>query len=141
MMDDRTDATTMNAIKMDATWLSSALAILRIMTGLLFLEHGTAKILGFPELAKVPPLLSMSGIGGALELVGGVLLVLGLFTRPVAFVLCGEMAVAYFYAHFPRGFIPLQNGGEAAVLYCFVFLFLAVAGSGRWSLDALRGKE
>jgi putative oxidoreductase len=116
---------------------SYVLSIVRIIVGLLFLEHGTAKYLGFPSLARSTEALSMSGFGGLLELVGGALMVLGLFTRPVAFLLCGEMAVAYFYAHFPRNFFPVINGGDAAILYCFVFLYLMFSGAGPWSIDAL----
>ena len=124
-----------------AKWQSHFLSVLRIMTGLLFLEHGTSKFLGFPHVDKVPDAMSMSGVGGMLELVGGALMVLGLFTRPVAFLLSGEMAVAYFYAHAPRGFFPLLNGGDAAVLYCFVFLYLFVAGPGPWSIDAMMKRK
>ena len=121
-------------------WQPHVLSVLRIMTGLLFLEHGTGKYLDFPHLERVPPMLSMPGIGGILELVGGALIVLGVFTRPVAFLLSGEMAVAYFTAHAPRSFFPVLNGGDAAVLYCFVFLYLFFAGPGPWSIDALRKK-
>jgi putative oxidoreductase len=99
-----------------AKWQSHFLSVLRIMAGLLFLEHGTSKFLGFPHVEKVPETLSMPGIGGILELVGGALMVLGLFTRPVAFLLAGEMAVAYFTAHAPRAFFPLLNSGDAAVV-------------------------
>jgi putative oxidoreductase len=122
---------------------SYVLSVVRIVVGLLFLEHGTAKFLGFPATQRAPEALSMSGVGGLLELIGGALIVLGLFTRPVAFLLCGEMAVAYFYAHFPRNFFPVINGGDAAILYCFVFLYLMFAGAGPWSLDALlaRGRS
>ena len=110
------------------------------MAGLLFLEHGTAKVLGFP--AGAGPYLgfqftTLPGISGILELVGGILLVLGLFTRVTAFILSGEMAVAYFMVHAPKSFYPVVNKGEIAVLYCFVFLYLAAAGGGPWSLDAL----
>jgi putative oxidoreductase len=119
-----------------AKWHDQFLSVLRIMTGLLFLQHGTAKYLGFPKLERVPETMSMSGIGGLLELVGGVLIVVGFFTRPVAFLLAGEMAVAYFYAHAPRAFFPILNGGEAAILFCFVFLYLFFAGPGPWSIDA-----
>jgi putative oxidoreductase len=121
-------------------WQSHVLSVLRIMTGLLFLEHGTGKYLDFPHLERVPPMLSMPGIGGILELVGGALIVVGLFTRPVAFLLSGEMAVAYFTAHAPRSFFPVLNGGDAAVVYCFVFLYLFFAGPGPWSIDAMRKK-
>lgn len=117
------------------------LAVLRIMTGLLFLAHGTGKFLGFPVLAQVPPMGSLPWWGGLLELVGGVMIVLGLFTRPVAFILAGQMAVAYFIAHAPRNFFPANNGGDAAVLFCFVFLYLFVAGSGALSLDRRLGRD
>jgi putative oxidoreductase len=117
-------------------------AILRIMTGLLFLAHGSTKLLTFPAtemFPSPPPLMSLMGIGGLLELVGGVLIVLGLFTRLTAFVLSGMMAVAYFMFHAPAAFMPILNGGELAIMYCFVFLYLAAAGAGPWSLDAQRG--
>ncbi|MDX6749193.1 DoxX family protein [Geminicoccaceae bacterium 1502E] len=116
------------------------LSVLRIMSGLLFLAHGTQKILGFPASDKAPSLLSLSGIAGMFELVGGTLLVLGLFTRPVAFLCSGVMAFAYFIAHAPRSFFPVLNGGDAAILYCFVFLYLVFAGPGPCSLDARQGR-
>jgi putative oxidoreductase len=121
------------------TWSPRMLSVLRIMTGLLFLQHGTGKLLGFPDLGLPPEfsLGSMGGIAGFFELIGGALLVVGLFTRPVGFVLSGVMAVAYFYAHAPGSFYPVVNHGELAVLYCFVFLYFAVAGGGAWSLDNL----
>jgi putative oxidoreductase len=124
-----------------AKWHAQFLSVLRIMTGLLFLEHGTAKYLGFPHLEKVPDPVSMSGISGMLELVGGALIVLGLLTRPVAFLLSGNMAVAYFYAHAPRGFFPMLNMGEGAILYCFVFLYIFFAGPGPWSVDAMMRRK
>ena len=122
-----------------ATWSPRALSILRIIVGLLFLEHGTSKYLSLPvsPMTGVAP-TSLSGINGMIELIGGVMIVLGLFTRPVAFILAGDMAVAYFIAHGPKGFFPLLNGGELAIVYCFVFLYLAVAGGGEWSVDHLR---
>jgi putative oxidoreductase len=122
------------------TWSPRVLSVLRIMTALLFLQHGTAKYLGFPHVAAFDDLqfLSLLGASGVLELVGGVLMLIGLFTRPVAFILSGFMAVAYFLAHASQGFYPLLNQGELAVLYCFVFLYLSVAGGGAWSLDAAR---
>src|SRR5262245_38311998 len=122
-----------------AKWSPRVLSILRIIVGLLFLEHGTSKYLSLPvsPLTGVAP-MSLSGINGMIELVGGGLIVLGLFTRPVAFILAGDMAVAYFIAHASRGFFPLLNAGELAIIYCFVFLYLAVAGGGVWSLDHLR---
>ncbi len=123
-----------------STWSPYLLSVLRIMTGLLFLEHGSSKLLGFPPSAMSGPVhvFSMVGFSGILELVGGVLLVVGLFTRVTAFILSGEMAVAYFMVHFPQAFLPMVNKGELAVLYCFVFLYLAAAGGGPWSLDRLR---
>jgi putative oxidoreductase len=122
------------------TWEPRILSILRIMTGLLFLQHGLNKFFNFPPAATQRPyeLFTLApGLAGILEVGGGVLLVFGLFTRPAAFILCGEMAVAYFMAHAPRGFYPYSNGGTLAVLYCFVFLYLFVAGGGEWSLDRL----
>jgi putative oxidoreductase len=122
-------------------WSERTLSALRIIVGLLFLEHGLAKIFDFPH----PPnhiafaLLTINpGLQGLIELIGGLLLALGLFTRPVAFILSGDMAFAYFMAHAPRGFFPLLNGGELAIVYCFLFLYFAVAGGGAWSLDQLR---
>jgi putative oxidoreductase len=117
-------------------------ALLRIVSGGLFLLHGSAKLLHVPHVAMFDnlQLVSLMGLAGVLELVGGALLVAGLFTRVAAFVLSGEMAVAYFTAHATQGhpLLPMLNGGEAAVLYCFIFLFLAAAGGGAWSLDRLR---
>jgi putative oxidoreductase len=112
-------------------------SLLRIVTGLLLLQHGTGKIIGFPAglpyIDKLPlPMLYFTGL---MELIGGLLIVIGLFTRPVAFVLSGFMAAAYFIAHFPMNFFPVLNGGELAILYCFVFLYLAAAGAGPISLD------
>jgi putative oxidoreductase len=126
-----------------AAWSPRLLSVLRIMAGLLFMQHGTAKLLGFPyvEMLAGTPLFSIFGLSGLLELVGGALLVLGLFTRPTAFILSGEMAVAYFMAHAGQSFFPLINQGEAAVLYCFVFLYFAAAGPGPWSLDAMLGTD
>ncbi len=117
---------------------SQLLSVLRIMSGLLLLQHGTTKYLNIPvgPMNNANP-ATMSGAAGIIELIGGVLLVIGLFTRPVAFILSGMTAVAYFYAHAPRGFYPILNGGELAVLYCFVFLYLAAAGGGAWSVDRL----
>ena len=123
------------------TWEPRMLSILRITIGVLYMEHGLAKILDFPHQPNHAPyaLFTLNpGLQGLLELVGGLLLALGLFTRPVAFILAGDMAVAYFMAHAPRGFFPLLNGGELAIVYCFVFLYLWVAGGGEWSLDRLR---
>lgn len=118
------------------------LSLLRIVAGLMFMQHGTQKIFGFPEAARGPfELMTQMGIGGVLELVGGALIVLGLFTRPVAFILSGMMAVAYFQFHAPASLYPLVNGGELAALYCWVFLYLFFAGPGAWSLDEMMGKK
>ena len=116
------------------------LSVLRIVTALLFLQHATAKFFKFPYLPAFDNLqmASLPGIAGVIELVGSIMLLLGLFTRPVAFLLSGEMAIAYFIGHAPKGFFPLTNGGEPAVLFCFIFLYLAAAGGGPWSLDAVR---
>jgi putative oxidoreductase len=120
-------------------WAPRLLSVLRIMSGLLFLQHGTAKFLGIPFVQQVAnlPAFSPAWIAGVIELIGGVLLVIGLFTRPVAFLASGLMAAAYFMGHAPRGFYPILNAGELAVLYCFVFLYIAAAGAGPWSLDAI----
>ena len=122
-------------------WSERMLSVLRIIVGLLFLEHGLAKIFDFPHPPNHVPyaLFTMNpGLQGLIELIGGLLLALGLFTRPVAFILSGDMAFAYFMAHEPRGFFPLLNGGELAIVYCFLFLYYAVAGGGPWSLDHVR---
>jgi putative oxidoreductase len=121
-----------------ATWAPRILSVLRIVVAALFLQHGTAKFLHVPHVAQLDnvPLMSLAGAGGVLEIVGGLLLLVGLFTRPVAFLLSGEMAVAYFIAHAPRGALPILNGGELAVVYCFVFLYFAVAGGGPWRVSA-----
>jgi putative oxidoreductase len=119
------------------------LSIFRVITGLLMLQFGVAKLLKFPDVpmfAKVEP-LSLFGVAGMFELVFGGLLIIGLFTRCAAFILCGEMAFAYFISHFPRGFIPLLNNGSLAIMFCFACLFLASAGGGPWSVDAVRGKR
>jgi putative oxidoreductase len=116
-----------------------ALAIVRIVVALIFMEHGTQKLLGFPPSSNpMPPAFSLSWFSGAIELVGGVLLLLGLFTRAAAFITSGEMAVAYWMAHAPRNFFPILNGGDAAILYCFVFLLFVFTGPGAWSIDGLR---
>ena len=126
-----------------AIWTPRLLGILRIITGFLYLQHGTAKLFGAPHVAMFDGLqvMSLMGVAGILELVGGALLLLGLFTRPVAFILSGQMAAAYFMAHAPQGFLPILNGGELAVLYSFIFLYFAAAGGGAFSLDGLRSKE
>jgi putative oxidoreductase len=128
----------MTVQELETVWAPRVLSIVRIVAALIFMEHGTQKLLGFPPSANpAPALISLSGLGAILELVGGALLVLGLFTRPVAFILSGEMAFAYWMAHAPRSFFPVLNGGDAAILYCFLFLYLAFAGGGAWSLDRM----
>ena len=132
----------MNPDRLSTVWAPSALgilSILRIFTGLDLLQHGTGKILGFPiapTFANVQ-IGSLTGISGLIELIGGILFTIGLFTRPVAFILSGFTAAAYFMAHATKGFYPVLNGGELAALYCFVFLYFAFAGGGPWSADAL----
>ena len=118
------------------SWAPRALSILRIVTALLFLEHGTQKLLGFPASEMHPALVSMFGLAGLIEIVGGILLLIGLFSRLTAFICAGEMAVAYFMAHAPKSPFPAINGGDAAILFCFVFLYLVFAGPGLWSVDA-----
>ena len=129
---------------MELPWLSrwqpQLLAILRIVAALLFISHGTAKLFGFPvPIPGIPqPLPTILVVASVIEIVGGGLILLGLFTRLAAFIASGEMAVAYWMSHFPRGFWPLENMGEAAILFCFIFLYLAAAGPGAWSVDAAR---
>ncbi len=126
------------------TWTPRALGLLRIVTGYLFITHGTAKLFGLPYVKMFEGLqvFSLAGAAGIIELVGGALFLLGVFTRPAAFILSGEMAFAYFIGHAPKGsvLVPMLNGGELAVLYCFLFLFFAAAGGGAWSVDAARAK-
>ena len=121
-----------------AAWTPRALSVLRIITGLLIIQHGMGKLLGFPAYPAYAnvQLMSLSGAAGVIELIGGALLILGLWTQPVAFILAGEMAFAYFIGHFPKGYHPLLNAGTLAALYCFTFLYLATAGAGPWSVDA-----
>jgi putative oxidoreductase len=134
-----------NWATMRLTWEPRMLSILRIMVGLLYLEHGTSKIFNFPAAPNHAPyqlFTLVPGLAGLMEVVGGVLIILGLFTRPVAFLLSGEMAFAYFMSHAPRGFFPIAvpnggNGGELAIIYCFIFLYFFVVGAGVWSLDQL----
>jgi len=129
----------MNTHTLETVWAPRVLSILRIVAALLFLAHGTAKLLGFPDTGRPPPeIFSLGWFAGALELIGGPLLILGLFTRPVAFILSGQMAFAYWLAHAPQSAYPLLNGGDAAILYCFIFLYLVFAGPGPWSIDAWR---
>ncbi len=124
-----------------ASWSGPLHAALRIMTGLLFLEHGTSKYFNFPAteyFANGVEVFSLMGLAGGLEVIGGILIVLGLFTRLTAFILAGEMAAAYFMGHASQGFFPLINNGDAAILFCFIFLYFSAAGAGPFSLDAKR---
>lgn len=127
----------MNFLNGASRYQPQALAILRIITGLLFMAHGIVKLFGWPDGAQPgqQEIATLLGVAGILETFGGGLIVLGLFTRPTAFILSGMMAVAYFMAHFPSGFLPILNGGEGAILYCFIFLYLVTSGPGAWSLD------
>lgn len=117
------------------------LSLLRIVSALIFMAHGTQKILGFPASDMNPGVMSLPWIAGIMELVGGAMLILGLFTRPVAFLLSGLMAVAYWMVHAPQNLFPALNGGDAAILYCFIFLYLFFAGPGPISLDAKAGRN
>jgi putative oxidoreductase len=125
-----------------ADWAPRLLSVLRIVTAFLFIQHGTAKLLGVPHIASMDgvTLFSLAGFAGVLEIVGGFLVLIGLYTRPTSFILSGEMAFAYFMAHAPQGFLPIVNHGELAVMFCFVFLYLAAAGAGPWSVDARVGR-
>ncbi|HKE38631.1 MAG TPA: DoxX family protein [Casimicrobiaceae bacterium] len=120
------------------TWWPPVLSVLRIVTAFLFMMHGSAKLFHVPHQPMFDNLhlISLLGLQGVIELVGGFLLLIGLFTRPVAFILAGDMAVAYFMSHAPKGWLPIVNGGDLAVLFCFVFLYLWAAGPGPWSIDA-----
>jgi putative oxidoreductase len=133
-----------NIISRWQSWSPQLLSILRIVSAFLFLQFGTAKLFGFPAPIMpdggTAPIASLAGIAAVLEAFGGPLLLVGLFTRPVAFLLSGEMAVAYFYGHAPQGFWTVLNQGTPAVLYCFLWLYFSAAGGGPWSLDALRSR-
>jgi putative oxidoreductase len=121
-------------------WPDRMLSVLRIVAALLFILHGSQKIFGVPAGAQPPKpfeLVTQTGVAGILEFFGGLAILAGVFTRPIAFVLAGEMAVAYFQVHYPRSFFPVLSGGDTPILFCFIFLFLAVAGAGVWSVDAL----
>lgn len=126
-----------------ASWAPRVLSVLRIVAALLFLEHGTQKLFGFPPpmSGAGPAVFSLVWFAALIEFVGGLLLLAGLFTRPVAFIMSGEMAFAYWIAHAPRSPFPVLNGGDGAILYCFVFLYLAAAGGGAWSLDQGRRRD
>ena len=127
---------------MEGRYAPQALSLLRIVTALLFLLHGTSKLFGFPPFpSDLPAPGSLLWIGAILELVGGLMVLVGVFTRPVAFVLSGEMAVAYWMFHAPQSTFPSVNNGEPAILFCFIFLLIAAAGAGPWSLDASRSRK
>ncbi len=124
-----------------ASWAPRVLSIMRIMAGLLFLQHGLMKLVGFPLAPQnYPALFSLMWWAAIIEIVGGILLIIGLFTRPAAFIMSGEMAFAYFMAHAPRSFYPIANNGEASILFCFVFLYIVFAGPGPWSVDEKRAR-
>lgn len=123
---------------MSESWAPRMLSVMRVAVALAFMQHGSDKLFGFPDFGGSPDALTLPL--GILEFFGGGLVALGLFTRPLAFILSGQMAVAYWWIHAPGSFFPALNGGESAILYCFAFLFLAAAGGGAWSLDALRGR-
>ena len=129
----------MNPSTLEA-WAPRMLSVLRIVAALIFFAHGTQKILGFPASDMSPSAFSLIWVAGMLELIGGALLIAGLWTRPVAFVLSGQMAVAYWMAHAPQSPFPALNGGDASILYCFIFLYFVFAGPGPWSVDAARGQ-
>ncbi len=123
------------------SWSPMLLSTLRIVTAFMFIQHGSAKLFQIPHVPMFDgvQLLSLTGLAGVIEIGGGLLLLIGLFTRPVAFILSGEMAFAYFMAHAPHSFLPVLNGGELAVEWCFVFLYISAAGPGAWSVDVWRG--
>lgn len=131
----------MDTLELQKVWAPRVLSVLRIVSGFIFLLHGAQKHLGFPPSERVVELFSLSGIAGAIELICGALLIVGFQTRAAAFLSAGTMAFAYWLAHAPRDFFPVNNGGDAAILYCFVFLYLVFAGPGPWSLDAIRAKS
>jgi putative oxidoreductase len=128
----------MNLNELGATWSPRLLGLLRIVTAILFMEHGAQKLLGFPPSDHgSPEILTLLWFAGVLELVGGFFILIGWFTRPVALLLAGEMAVAYWMAHAPKSIYPALNGGDAAILFCFIFLYLAAAGAGAFSVDGV----
>ncbi len=138
----RNDRAAIGGVERTAAELAPhVLSILRIVAALLFFEHGTSRLFGFPSPLPSPAFLSLYWFAGGLELAGGALLLVGIWVRPVAFILSGEMAFAYFLSHAPTSFYPILNRGDAAILYCFVFFYLAFAGGGPWSLDAMRRRR
>ncbi len=143
-METRTEFKGKNMTNLESrfqSWSPVLLSILRIVTAFMFIQHGTAKLFQIPHVPMFDgvQLMSLIGLAGVMEIGGGLLLLIGLFTRPIAFILSGEMAFAYFIAHAPHGFLPVLNGGEMAVEWCFVFLYMSAAGPGAWSVDRWRG--
>ena len=129
----------MTRAELETVWAPRLLGVLRVVAAILFMEHGAQKLLGFPPTERpMPELLTLMWFAGVLELVGGFFILIGLFTRPIAFVLAGEMAFAYWMAHAPKSIYPALNGGDAAILYCFIFLYLVAAGPGAFSVDESR---
>jgi putative oxidoreductase len=118
-----------------SAYAPQALAVLRIVAAILFILHGTQKVIGFPAAEFSPPLMSLFGLAGIIEIVAGLMILVGFFTRPAAFIAAGEMAVAYWMAHAPSNLFPANNGGDAAILFCFVFLYLVFSGPGAWSVN------
>ncbi|MGC1408477.1 MAG: DoxX family protein [Acetobacteraceae bacterium] len=127
-----------NTTRLAAAWEPRILSILRIIVGLMFMEHGLGKLIGFPPVPSQPAAFHLLWFAGIIETVGGFLVAIGLFTRAAAFIVSGEMTIAYFMAHAPRGLYPVLNGGDAAILYSLIFFYFFVAGGGAWSLDRLR---
>lgn len=128
--------------RIEGRWAAEALSLLRIVAALLFIQHATAKLFGFPPSPiAFPPTMSLFWIAGVIETIGGLLLLFGLFSRPIAFILSGEMAVAYWMIHAPQSTFPLINKGEPAILFCFIFLLVAAAGPGSWSIDEARKRR
>ena len=129
-----------DATKLAAEWEPRVLSLVRIIIGLMFMEHGLGKLIGFPPMPQ-PAAFHLLWFAGIIEAVGGLLVALGLFTRAAAFIMSGEMAIAYFMSHAPKSLYPALNGGDAAILYSLIFFYFFVAGGGAWSLDRLRGTE
>ena len=127
--------------RIEGRWAPQALSLLRIVTAVLFLQHATGKLFDFPPIGMHPPVMSLFWIAGVIEIIGSLLLIVGLASRPVAFLLSGEMAIAYWMVHAPVSTFPLLNHGESAVLFCFIFLLIAAAGPGPWSMDAARHRK
>jgi len=127
--------------RIEGRWAPQALSLLRIVAAVLFLQHATGKLFDFPPIGMHPPAMSLFWIAGVIEIIGSLLLIVGLASRPVAFLLSGEMAIAYWMVHAPVSTFPLLNHGESAILFCFIFLLIAAAGPGPWSLDATRNKR